>query len=161
MRNRKNKQFKTYMKGIEGELFEKSLSNVGLEIGGSKLYACWVHLEDGYVVQDINVPELILMEFPYILDFLQTGRRIILKYVDNQLTEGKTTKRKRFPYPKTIAYYSVKIEEEDKILEIVDDKLEKVLSSLEEKLVSGLDLYNSYQRVKTIEIDSEENKERR
>lgn len=129
----KRKKNELIKKQIEQALIETSKHNIGLEFGGIKPYACFIHLTDDYVVQDIEFPEHLLEEYPNISHFLQSGRRFKIKHV-NKITDPS---QKKF-FEKLKQRFTLMIYDEETEINISDTSIDKLFHIFENELLNGL-----------------------
>ncbi len=135
LKQTKNKALKYQ---IEQSLYESSMHNAGLELGGINPYACFVHLKDHYVIHYTDFPIELFEEYPHIWAFLQSGRRLTLKCKNE-------TKKLGVRFNKIWINYAVAIHLEEDEIEIIDTSLNVILEKLEKRLL----LINNTEMVRT------------
>lgn len=128
-------------KQVEEALMESSKYDAGMELGGVKLFACFVHLKDQYVIHDIDFPKELIEEYPSILEFLQTGRRLTINY-----EKEKSRKKKILPIKSSV--FTITIRRNEDYLKISGTSLDEVLSQLNRMLSEGLLLNEEQKRTR-------------
>lgn len=128
-------------KQVEEALMESSKYDAGMELGGVKLFACFVHLKDQYVIHDIDFPKELIEEYPSILEFLQTGRRLTINY-----EKEKSRKKKILPIKSSV--FTITIRRNEDYLKISGTSLDEVLSQLNRMLSEELLLNEEQKRTR-------------
>jgi len=117
---------------LKNQLKEKSSKNIGLEIGGTKSYAYWIHLQDQYIIEKQRFPKILLLSYPYISKYLINGNSIVLKY--NKIKTEKSYLGDIVTVTKIMPNYVISSPHNEKFLETQGSNLEVTFEKLNQNL---------------------------